>query len=114
MPVNHVSEYPQLLTTVLAGQKIVYLCGAGASMSLGSHSLSWVNWILAGKQYLTLEEQDELDHRIGTWTTDELVDAATFLLNQLKASDFYHTFMNRTLGALYPVYKENCEINGGW
>lgn len=103
MPVNHVSEYPQLLNTVLAGQKIVYLCGAGASMSLGSHSLSWVNWILAGKQYLTLEEQDELDHRIGTWTTDELVDAATFLLNQLKASDFYHTFMNRTIGALHPV-----------
>ena len=46
-------------------QKIVYLCGAGASMSLGDHGLGWGNWILAGKKYLLLPEQYELDRRIG-------------------------------------------------
>lgn len=41
MATRHISEYPQLLNTVLSTQKVVYLCGAGASMSLGSHRLSW-------------------------------------------------------------------------
>lgn len=65
MTTKHISEYPQLLNAVLSCQKIVYLCGAGASMSLGDHGLGWGNWILAGKKYLLLPEQYELDRRIG-------------------------------------------------
>lgn len=78
MATRHISEYPQLLNTVLSTQKVVYLCGAGASMSLGSHRLSWANWIIEGKKYLTMPEQGELDRRIGSWTSEELIDAATF------------------------------------
>lgn len=98
MATRHISEYPQLLNTVLSTQKVVYLCGAGASMSLGSHRLSWANWIIEGKKYLTMPEQGELDRRIGSWTSEELIDAATFLLGSLKRSDLYRTFMDKTIG----------------
>lgn len=106
MTTKHISEYPQLLNAVLSCQKIVYLCGAGASMSLGDHGLGWANWILAGKRYLTLPGQNELDRRIGTWTSEELIDAVTYLFNQLKASGSYEAFMNQTIGALHPVNTE--------
>lgn len=106
MATRHISEYPQLLNTVLSTQKVVYLCGAGASMSLGSHRLSWANWIIEGKKYLTMPEQGELDRRIGSWTSEELIDAATFLLGSLKRSDLYRTFMDKTIGVLHPTNME--------
>lgn len=52
MSTSNVANYPQLLKTLGTEQKIVYLCGAGASMSLADHGMSWPNWILAGKDYL--------------------------------------------------------------
>ena len=52
---------PQLLNAIHSAEKIVYLCGAGASMSLGSHRLSWTNWIAEGRKYLTIPEQNELN-----------------------------------------------------
>lgn len=100
---SYVASYPQLLKTLATEQKIVYLCGAGASMSLGGHRLSWPNWILAGKHYLTSYEQDELDRRIGAWTTNELIDAVTFLLQKLKASGDYDAFMASTVASLHPT-----------
>ena len=51
------ANYPQLLKTLATDQRIVYLCGAGASMSLAKHRLSWPNWILAGKDYLSGPEK---------------------------------------------------------
>lgn len=56
MPARNISEYPQLLNAIRSAEKIVYLCGAGASMSLGSHRLSWTNWIVEGRKYLTIPE----------------------------------------------------------
>ena len=61
MPARNISEYPQLLNAIHSAEKIVYLCGAGASMSLGSHRLSWTNWIAEGRKYLTIPEQNELN-----------------------------------------------------
>lgn len=87
-------EYPQLLNAIHSAEKIVYLCGAGASMSIGSHRLSWTNWIAEGRKYLTIPEQNELNLKIGSWTAEELIDAATFLLGKLKSSGAYQTFMN--------------------
>ena len=60
MPAVPVEHYPQLLSAVTQSEKIVYLCGAGASMSLGEHQLSWTRWLLAGKSYLTETEQHNL------------------------------------------------------
>lgn len=99
----NVSDYPELLSTILASQKMVYLFGADASMTLGGHSLNWPNWILSGKAFLSLPEQSELDKRMGAWTSNELIDAATYLLGQVKASGSYHAFMDQTVGALHPV-----------
>lgn len=102
MAASYVANYPHLLRTLATAQKIVYLCGAGASMSLANHRLSWPNWILAGKNFLDVTDQLELDRRIGTWTTDELIDAVTFLLKRLKAVGSYHTFMASTVCSIHP------------
>ena len=103
MAASYVSNYPQLLRTLATDQKIVYLCGAGASMSLANHRLSWPNWIIAGKEYLDTKDQLELDRRIGAWTTDELISAVTFLLDELKATGSYESFMTSTIGSQHPV-----------
>lgn len=79
MAATYVANYPQLLRTLATDQRIVYLCGAGVSMSLAHHKLSWPNWILARKDYLDAAGQAELDKRIGSWTTEKLIDAVTFL-----------------------------------
>ena len=55
------AAYPQLMSAVTDSEKIVYLCGAGASMSVGAHELSWTKWLLAGKEYLMAAEQSELE-----------------------------------------------------
>ena len=86
MSAMSVTDYPQLAETLVKNKKIVYLCGAGASMSLGNHGLSWANWILAGKDYLTVPDRAELDKRIGSWTSEELIGAVTFLLEKLKSN----------------------------
>lgn len=109
MPAVPVEHYPQLLSAVTQSEKIVYLCGAGASMSLGEHQLSWTKWLLAGKSYLTETEQAELEQRIGNWTTAELIDAATYLLAGLKATGNYHDFMDRTIASVHPVNNTFCE-----
>lgn len=98
-----VINYPQLMSAVTESPKIVYLCGAGASMSLGAHQLSWTRWILEGKKYLTVPEQTQLEQKIGAWSTGELIDAATYLLAGLKAAGCYTEFMDQTMGALHPV-----------
>ena len=103
MPVISAAAYPQLMSAVTDSEKIVYLCGAGASMSLGAHQLSWTKWLLAGKEYLTAAEQTELEQKIGRWTTSELIDAATYLLAGLKAAGNYQNFMDQTIASVHPV-----------
>ena len=103
MPTSSVASYPQLLKTLATEQKIVYLCGAGASMSLANHRISWPNWLLEGKDYLDDTEKFELDKRIGAWSSDELIDAATYLLERLKANSSYGNFMKSTIGSVHPV-----------
>lgn len=103
MAAAYVANYPQLLKIVATDQKIVYLCGAGASMSLAKHRLGWPNWILAGKDYLSDPDKGELDKRIGSWSTNELIDAVTFLLDKLKSTGSYETFMANTVGSLHPT-----------
>lgn len=103
MAVSQVKDYPSLCEAVAQNHRIVYLCGAGASMSLGDHRLSWVNWILAGKNYLLPDEQDELNKRIGSYTSEELIGAATYLLERLKSSSAYQPFMENTIGMLHPT-----------
>jgi len=106
---SYVANYPQLLKTLATDQRIVYLCGAGASMSLAKHRLSWPNWILAGKDYLSDPDKAELDRRIGAWSTDELIDAVTFLLEKLKLTGSYEDYMTGTIGSLHPnndVFKD--------
>lgn len=77
MPARNISEYPQLLNAIHSAEKIVYLCGAGASMSLGSHRLSWTNWIAEGRKYLTIPEQNELNLKIGS--SNQLMESVDIL-----------------------------------
>ena len=103
---SNVANYPQLLKILKTEQRIVYLCGAGASMSLADHNINWPNWILAGKDYLDYPEKTELDKRIGSWSSDELINAATYLLERLKANNSYENFMKSTIGSIHPVDRD--------
>ena len=98
------AAYPQLMSAVTDSEKIVYLCGAGHPC-LWAHELSWTKWLLAGKEYLMAAEQSELEQRIGNWTTEELIDAATYLLAGLKETGKYQDFMDRTIASVHPVNK---------
>ena len=102
MMVKCVDDYPVLSHALSTNAKIVYFCGAGVSMSLGSHNLSWTNWLHAGKKYLRPEQQIVFDRLLGTKNTDELIAAASYLLEQLKAAGVYKKFMGETIGSVHP------------
>ena len=103
MSVNRIEDFPLLSKALETKQKIVYLCGAGASVSLGAHELSWIKWILAGKDFLPSDDGAELDRRIGSRSSDELINAATYLLERLRSKGAYESFMDNTIGSLRPV-----------
>ena len=71
----NIADYPQLIRILEGNQKIVYLCGAGASMALGNHRTSWGLWLQNGKSYLSDIEKTEFDKIIGSWTADSMIDA---------------------------------------
>lgn len=106
MSISTVLENSRLAEALAADSKIVYLCGAGASMSLGNHRLSWANWLISGKDYLSPADRSEFERRIGSWSANELIDAATFLLDKLKGGGKYEAFMDATIGSLHPQNKE--------
>ena len=99
----NVNNYPRLQKALKSNRKIVYLLGAGASMSLGNHTLSWPKWILCGRDFLSDEDSLELERRVGDWSADELIDAVTFLLERLKAAGTYEKYMEKTIGSLHSV-----------
>ena len=102
MTANNVTDYPELCKALSSNKKIVYFCGAGVSMSLGGHNLSWTNWLLAGKQYLRHEQQAVFESLLGTKTTEELIASASYLLKQLKVAGVYKKFMDETIGSVHP------------
>ena len=97
-----ISDYPALQRVLESQEKIVYLCGAGASMSLGRHRNSWGTWLDTGKSRLLPAERAEFDALAGSCSTHELISAATYLLEHLKASGTYVDFMDETIGSLHP------------
>ena len=64
----------------------------------------------SGREKLSLgPDKAELDRRIGAWSTDELIDAVTFLLEKLKLTGSYEDYMTGTIGSLHPnndVFKD--------
>ena len=96
-------RYPNLQQILKYQKKLVYLCGAGVSMTLGAHQNSWQAWLLAGRDRLAPELQKDFDVRVGTSSTHELIEAASFLLNELKKDGSYSAFMNETIGLLHPA-----------
>ena len=96
-------RYPNLQQILRYQKKIVYLCGAGASMTLGAHQNSWQAWLLAGRGRLAPKPQKGFDARVGTSSTHELIEAASFLLNELKKDGSYLAFMDETIGSLHPA-----------
>lgn len=97
---SHLYDFPQLQKVVEGNEKIVYLCGAGISMSLGNHSLGWKNWMDEGVKYLAPEDVTEYKEIVKVGSADALVNAATFLLELLKNNGCYEKFMDETIGSL--------------
>lgn len=100
---RHISDYPALRQVLESCEKIVYLCGAGASMSLGRHRNSWGTWLQIGRDRLLPAQQAEFDTLVGSSSTNELIAAASHLLKHLKADGTYEDFMDETIGALHPL-----------
>lgn len=99
---RHVSDYPVLQQVLKSYEKIVYLCGAGASMSLGQHRNSWGVWLRTGRNRLLPAQQVDFDALAGSSSTHELIAAASYLLRHLKAAGAYVDFMDETIGSLHP------------
>ena len=98
-----VTDYPKLIETLQESAPITYLCGAGLSMSLGNHNKSWWHWLNAGKDYLSNYAQSDFDKILGSGTTPELINAAGFLLKELKTSGKYADFMKKEITSIVPV-----------
>lgn len=99
---RHISDYPALQQVLESCEKIVYLCGAGASMSLGRHRNSWGVWLRTGRNRLLPAQQADFDALAGSSSTHELIAAASYLLEHLKAGGAYVDFMDETIGSLCP------------
>ena len=100
---THITDYPLLQHTLENSGKIVYLCGAGASMTLGTHQNSWSAWLWSGRNRLSPKLQNVFDSKTGASSAHELIETATFLLNELKRGGKYSAFMDETIGALHPA-----------
>lgn len=40
-----ISDYPKFESALSQGRPIIFLCGAGLSVSLGDHAKGWVGWL---------------------------------------------------------------------
>lgn len=56
-----ISDYPKFESALSQGRPIIFLCGAGLSVSLGDHAKGWIGWLKEGKAYLSDVEAEELD-----------------------------------------------------
>ena len=79
-----ISDYPKFESALSQGRPIIFLCGAGLSVSLGDHAKGWIGWLKEGKAYLSDVEAEELDRRFGSYSASELIDAASFLIEALR------------------------------
>lgn len=95
-----ISDYPKFESVLSQGRPIIFLCGAGLSVSLGDHAKGWVGWLKEGKAYLSDVEAEELDRRFGSYSASELIDAASFLIEALGKNGNYTAYMNSTIGSL--------------
>lgn len=106
MSANRVLDYPKLKKVLEGDRRLVYLCGAGASMSLGNHKLSWANWLSAGKEFLPDGVKDTFDKKMDSKSSKGMIEAASLLIDSLKANGNYHDFMSGTIGKQHPSNME--------
>ena len=92
--------HPKFESALSQGRPIIFLCGAGLSVSLGDHAKGWIGWLKEGKAYLSDVEAEELDRRFGSYSASELIDAASFLIEALRKNGNYTAYMDSTIGSL--------------
>lgn len=96
----NIYDYPKFAEALCQNGPIVFLCGAGLSISLGDHAEGWVNWIRRSKTYMSTAEADTLEKKIGSFSASELINAASYCLSTLKTNGTYTAFMDSTIGNL--------------
>jgi len=97
-----ISDYPQFAELLRSNKRIVFLCGAGFSMSLGCHGLSWSRWLSQGCNYLDDIMAIQLSDMLTDTTSTGLIKAASFCFSSLKSAGTYTDFMDSTVGGLKP------------
>lgn len=98
-----ISEYSEFAELLRSDKRIVFLCGAGLSMSLGCHGLSWSRWLSQGCNYLQTATAKNLSEMLLDTTSTGLIQAASFCLSSLKSEDRYIDFMDATVGGIKPL-----------
>lgn len=106
MAIRYVADYPALQKVLESNERMVYLCGAGASMALGDHQNSWGAWLYTGRDLLLPAQQKAFDALAGSSFSHELITAASYLLDNLKMAGCYTDFMDKTIGSLHPSNSE--------
>lgn len=95
-----VASNPAFASALKQNKKLIFLCGAGVSMSLGKHGMGWAKWIESSEKFLSADEAAEVIRRRGGCSSDELIDAAGYTLAALKDAGTYVEFMDSTIGAV--------------
>lgn len=93
----NLSDYPQLQSVLKQNKTIVYLCGAGLSMALGSHKYNWDCWIVAASKYMPAADSEHLEELLNE---NVLIAAAGYAIKKTKESGTYDDYMNATIGSL--------------
>lgn len=102
----HISEYPSLMEVLRNNKKIIYIYGAGMSMALGEHRLTWSQWLLSSESYFNEEQAATLHEKMSASDPDSLMQAAGYVLSTLKENGHYHDYMKESFEQLQPKQQE--------
>lgn len=99
----------EFLNTLRLANRLVYLCGAGFSMSIGEHDANWDKWIRTGASYLEKTVRETIDNKLSSGEADDMIRAAGQMLEGLKAEKQYEGFMDATIGTIKATQKDLME-----
>lgn len=98
-----------LLKTLSNTKRVTYLFGAGFSMSIGNHSISWQNWINKGLDFLNQNQKDEICSSLTISNTNSLINIAGLLFEKLGSINKFDDFMQSTIETIVPIQQDLIE-----
>ena len=104
-----IEDNEEFLNTLRLADRLVYLCGAGFSMSIAEHDSNWDKWIRTGASYLEKTVRENIDNKLSSGESDDMIRAAGQMLEGLKSEKQYEDFMDATIGTIKAAQKDLME-----